>query len=251
MAKTLNLAEPGDGRGTQFRREGPPQSLGEFLRACSWFQMLPDLARDRVLADSYERSYETRSSVSPRGEVVRSWIGVIDGLVKVDSQNANGKTVMFCAVPRAAWVGEGSLIKKESRRYELVALRPTVAAHMPRATFMWLLETSTDFSRFIIDHLNERVGQFLGSMEMLRIELPAARVAAAICNLFNAVLSPNAGPLLNISQEEMGELAGLARATANVALKRLEELGFVRVEYGALLVIDLEGLREFSQRSSR
>jgi CRP/FNR family cyclic AMP-dependent transcriptional regulator len=232
----------------------PPQtrrpSLAEFLSSTAWFQMLAPLAQERVLADSFERTHETRSVVVPRGEMARSWIGVIEGLVKADTQNVSGRTVMFCAFPQGAWLSEGSVIKKEQRRYELMALRPTAVAHVPRPTFMWLLETSTDFSRFIIDHLNERAGQFIGAMELLRIELPVARVAAAICNLFNAVLYPNAGPLLNISQEEIGELAGLSRTTTNMALKRLQQLGLVRIEYGALLVMNVEALRDFSQSAA-
>jgi len=250
MAKILKLpAFAGDPK-SPYGVEERPHKLEDFLCACSWFQLLPTLAQDRVLVDCYERSYETRSLVASRGEVARSWVGVIDGLLKVDSQNASGRTVMFCAVPRGAWIGEGSVIKKECRRYELVALRPTVVAHMPRATFMWLLEISTDFSRLIIDHLNERVGQFLATVELLRIDLPAVRVAAAVCNLFNPVLCPNASLLLNISQEEIGELAGLSRATTNIALKRLVELGLVSLEYGALMVLNLEALREFGQRAA-
>jgi CRP-like cAMP-binding protein len=62
-----------------------------------------------------------------------------------------------------------------------------------------------------------------------------------------SILYPNAGPLLNISQEEIGELAGLSRPTTNSALKRLEEVGLVSISYGALLVTNLEALREFSQ----
>jgi CRP/FNR family transcriptional regulator, cyclic AMP receptor protein len=110
---------------------------------------------------------------------------------------------------------------------------------------MWLLDTSHEFSRYIIDHLNERTGQFIAMLEVSRITDPAGRVAGAICNLFNPVLYAKAGPLLNISQEELGDLAGLSRSTVNQAITKLKHLNLVNTEYGGVLVLDLERLRGF------
>jgi hypothetical protein len=146
-------------------------------------------------------------------------------------------------------VGEGSVIKREPRKYDLMAIRTTRVIHVPRATFMWLLETSGEFSRYIIDHLNERTGQFIAMMEVSRITEPSGRVAGAICNLFNPVLYPKAGPLLNISQEELGELAGLSRITTNLALTKLKKLQLLDTEYGGLLVLDLDRLRGYFHAS--
>ena len=73
---------------------------------------------------------------------------------------------------------------------------------------------------------------------------PVARLARAISGMFNPVLYPNMGEKLPISQEELGELAGLQRQRANAAIRRLEAMGLVRAEYGSLVVTDLEGLRK-------
>ena len=72
-----------------------------------------------------------------------------------------------------------------------------------------------------------------------------ARIARCVASLFNPVLYPGIGPQLQISQEEIGYLAGVSRQRANQALKLLEEEGLLRVEYGGITVIDLEGLRRF------
>src|SRR5690606_7593113 len=103
-----------------------------------------------------------------------------------------------------------------------------------------------DFSRYIIDHLNERAGQFLAMREVSQISDPTRRVAGAICGLFNSVLYPRAGPMLNINQEEIGELAGLSRPTTNAALKQLKRLQLVSTEYSHLLILDLDRLKEFA-----
>jgi CRP/FNR family cyclic AMP-dependent transcriptional regulator len=219
--------------------------LRALLLSTHWVRMLPNDARERAITDCSERTYHAKDVVAREGEPATSWIGVVDGLLKVSSVTAGGRSIMFTAVPQGSWVGEGSVIKREPRRYDLIALRTTRVIHVPRPTFMWLLETSVEFSRYIIDHLNERTGQFIGMLEVGRITDPAGRVAGALSNLFNPVLYPKAGPLLNISQEELGELAGFSRATTNAAIAKLRKMDLVRTEYGGILVLDIDRLRAF------
>ena len=42
--------------------------------------------------------------------------------------------------------------------------------------------------------------------------------------------------------QELGQLAGLSRQRVNQALKRLEQAGLLRVEYGGVTVLSLDGL---------
>lgn len=179
------------------------------------------------------------------GELATTWIGVSEGLLKVSAVTGSGQTIMFTAVPEGSWVGEGSVIKREQRRYSLTAMRETRVIHVPRSTFMWLLEESNEFSRFIIDHLNERTGQFIGMLEVARMHHPAARIAGALVNLFNPVLNPRAKPMLKISQEELGELVGFSRSTTNQAVNALKRLQLISTQYGGVLVLDIDKLSEF------
>jgi CRP-like cAMP-binding protein len=116
---------------------------------------------------------------------------------------------------------------------------------MPRATFMHLLDTSIAFNRFLLIQLNERLGQFIGRVEHDRLLGPDARVASSLASLFNPTLYPGVKNQLQISQEEIGYLAGLSRQRANQALQALEKAGLVRIEYGGITVLDIGGLRSF------
>jgi CRP/FNR family cyclic AMP-dependent transcriptional regulator len=222
----------------------PQKTVEDFLRATGWMSRLPEAMRKRVVSEAYDRFHERNEVVARRGEQVESWIGVAEGFLKVVSQHQSGKVVMFSGIPSNAWVGEGSVIKREPRRYDLVAMAPSRTIHVPRATFRWLLETSFEFNHFIIDHLNERLGQFMAMVETDRLTESSARLARAICGLFNPVLYPGVGPLLKVSQEELGDLAGLARQTVNAALHDLESEGLLKTAYGGILVEDLAGLRK-------
>ena len=65
--------------------------------------------------------------------------------------------------------------------------------------------------------------------------------------LFNPVLYPGTNRLLQISQEELGYLAGVSRQRANQGLKTLEDAGLLKSEYGGIHVLDVDGLRQFGE----
>ena len=179
----------------------------------------------------------------PLGNLLTRILGVLAGLVKVSVGNAEGKVASLTGVPAGGWIGEGSLLKREVRKYDIVALRDSVVARLPAATFDWLLDTSIPFNRYLLHQLNERVAQFIGKAEYDRLLDPDARVARCLAELFNPLLYPGMGMRLTITQEEVGYLARVSRQRANQALRKLEEAGLLNVEYGAVRVLDLDGLK--------
>jgi CRP-like cAMP-binding protein len=207
--------------------------LAEMLGAAPWFGALPSALGLRVVTETLVRPAAAGSLVCRKGEPVEHWIGVVDGLVKMANVSADGKPTSFTGIPSGGWFGEGSLLKDEPRAY------------VPRATFMALLDESVAFNRFLLVQLNERLGQFIGMVEHDRLLGPDARLARGLAGLFNPLLYPGVGPTLPISQDELGQLVGLSRQRVNRGLKVLEERGLLRIEYGAVTVLDLGGLRRF------
>ena len=217
----------------------------ELLRASLWGQALTEAEMARALAGTSERTFAAGAFICMKGQPVDYWMGVIDGLGKMASHWTTGKTTSLTGISTGGWFGEGSLMKKEPRRYDVMALRESRVAFMNRSTFTWLLDHSIPFNRYMIAQLNERLGQFIGMMENERMLDTDARIARCLAALFNPVLYPGTTRLLQISQEELGYLAGVSRQRANQALKALEDAGLVRSEYGGINILDLDGLRCF------
>jgi CRP-like cAMP-binding protein len=177
------------------------------------------------------------------GRPVTYWFGVVEGLLKMSSGNEPGETMTFTGVPPGGWFGEGTALKREVYRYNIQALRKSVVAGLPVDTFHWLLDHSIGFNRFIMNQLNERLGQFIAAREIDRIGNPDLRVARSLAALFNPVLYPGVGEVLRITQQELAYLVGLSRQRVNEALAQLEAQGAIRVEYGGLRVLNLRALR--------
>ena len=110
-------------------------------------------------------------------------------------------------------------------------------------TFHWLIGRSIPFNRFVLQQLNERLGQFIAAREIDRLADPDERVARSLAALFHPILYPGVGSLLRITQQELGYLVGLSRQRVNESLHTLQERGCIRIEYGGVRVIDLDALR--------
>jgi len=177
------------------------------------------------------------------GRPVVYWFGVIEGLLKMSRDNAKGTTMTFAGLPPGGWFGEGTVIKREPYRYDIQALRKSLIAGLPVDTFHWLLDHSIGFNRFVMGQLNERLGQFIMAREYDRLSSPDVRVARNLAALCNPVLYPGVQDLLRITQQELAYLVGLSRQRVNEGLQFLQGRGLIRIEYGGVRILDLDGLR--------
>ncbi|MBE2260962.1 MAG: Crp/Fnr family transcriptional regulator [Rhodobacteraceae bacterium] len=221
------------------------QTLDEMLQASCWARQLSADELDRVKNDIVLRTVAAGAYVCMKGEPVEHWLGVVDGLVKMASNWSSGKSTSFLGLSNGSWFGEGSLMKDEPRRYDVIALRDSRIAYMKRSRFQHLLDHSIAFNRFLLIQLNERLGQFIGIIEHERLLATDARLARCLASMFNPLLYPGSSLQLRVSQEEIGLLAGISRQRVNQALRKLEQAGLLRAAYGTLTILDLDRLRRF------
>ena len=216
-------------------------------RIAAWSRELNEREIEVARTGIVEKSYGANEYVFMRGDPFDYWTGIVTGLARMGTVSSAGKAVTLAGMTAGAWFGEGSMLKSEPRRYDVVALRDTKLALMDRSTFFWLFENSVAFNRFLVRQLNERVGQFIGALEHDRALDATGRVARSIASLFNPILYPDLTRHLEITQEEIGALSGLSRQNANQCLKRLEKEDLLRLEYGGVTIVDLEKLRRYGE----
>ena len=213
------------------------------LASIPWLSLLSIDERERAAAELRVGEAMAGDYVCRVGKPITYWFGVIDGLLKMSSDNVDGVSMTFLGVPPGGWFGEGTALKREPYRYNIQALRKSVVAGLPIDTFHWLLDRSIGFNRFVMKQLNERLGQFIAAREIDRMSNPELRVARTLASLFNPVLYPGVGEVLRITQQELAYLVGLSRQRVNEALTALQASGLIRVEYGGLRVLNLAALR--------
>lgn len=223
----------------QRRRKPTPDELD----GIPWLHLLRPDERTRAATELLVGDAAPGDHVCRVGKPVTYWFGVVEGLLKMSADNAQGMTMTFAGLPPGGWFGEGTALKREPYRYHVQALRKSVVAGLPIDSFHWLLDHSIGFNRFMMNQLNERLGQFIAAREIDRLNNPNVRVARSLAALFNPVLYPGVGEILRITQQELAYLVGLSRQRVNEALVVLQAQAIIRVEYGGLRVLDLAALR--------
>jgi CRP/FNR family cyclic AMP-dependent transcriptional regulator len=223
------------------QRRRPPTAAE--LDGIPWLRVLRPEERERAVGQLTVGDAQPGDFVCRIGRPVTYWFGVVEGLLKMHTDSEQGQAMTFTGVPPGGWFGEGTALKREVYRYNIQPLRNSVVAGLPVDTFHWLLDHSIGFNRFVMNQLNERLGQFIAAREIDRLANPDVRVARNLAALFNPVLYPGVGQVLRITQQELGYLVGLSRQRVNEALSALEAQQAIRVEYGGLRVLDLQALR--------
>ena len=106
------------------------RTIHQLLESAPWFGRLDAAQQTQVAADILVKDFALNALVCQKNEQVSYWVGVVDGLVKISIVSMDGKSVTFTGVPTGGWLGEGSLLKDEPRRYDVVALRQSRIALM-------------------------------------------------------------------------------------------------------------------------
>jgi CRP-like cAMP-binding protein len=210
-----------------------------------WSRELKEEEFERARKGIATKAFSKGAYLFHVGDRFEYWTGVVTGLASIGLVSSTGKATSLIGVPPGGWFGEGTMLKSEPRKYDVLALRDTEIALMNNATFQWLFENSVAFNRHLVRQLNERLAHFIALAEYHRLLDAPGRLARNIAWLFNPVLYPRLGLHIEITQEEIGMLSGLSRQAANKSLKILEAKKLVRVEHSGITVLDLQSLARY------
>jgi len=212
-----------------------------------WLPCLLPADRDAVIADLRVAPVRAGERVCRIGGKARFWLGVVDGMLMATNGDAGGPMTSFTGLGAGSWFGEGTLLRGERWRYDVLALRPGTVAGIGSRLFAELLDRSVAFNRYLMNQLNERLAQFIEAREIDRLADAEIRIARSLAAMFNPVLHPHARHALPITQQQLACLVGLSRQSVNQALGVLQAAQLLRVEYGRIRVLDLDRLRRYPE----
>lgn len=212
-----------------------------FLRMQSWFDALAPAEQERLLRECTTQRAEPGEVMLWANQPQCGWHAVLWGFVRLQTPAArSGLPSAFLALTGSEWFGEGTALHGEPRGYEVVALRPTELLCVPGALFRQLAETSLPFNRAVLGHMNRRLRQAMAIIEAQRTGSLEQRLGLYLTRHFwHGLLR------LQLSQTELGYLAGMSRQAVNRALHELAGRGLVTVERGRVVAVDQEGLERF------
>ena len=222
----------------------PTPSIAEFLERWDWYRTLPPELRALTLQTATEKMAEPGDYIAREGMPSLHWYGVLRGYLQMYVVGADGaETTLYC-MREGEWGGDGSLLKKEMRRYDLRALTAAQMCLIPAQTFETLRNASIPFNHFLLEIMNARMGAFVTMLAASRLLGPELRVARGL--LMVASEHATGAQQLAISQHELALICGLSRQRVNAALSEFKRLGLVSIEPNkGQLVAHVPGLRSY------
>src|SRR3990167_6939825 len=218
--------------------------IAGFLEQWAWYRGLSPELRALTLDTASEKTAEPGDYIAREGMPSLYWYGLLKGYLQMYVVGADGsETTLYC-LREGEWGGDGSLLKKEMRRYDLRALTAARICLIPAQTFETLRNASIPFNHFLTETMNARMGAFVTMLAASRLLRPEFRVARGL--LMVADDQASGVQELAISQHELALICGLSRQRVNQALGEFKLRRLVSIEpKKGQLVAHVPGLRSY------
>jgi CRP/FNR family cyclic AMP-dependent transcriptional regulator len=202
------------------------------------FRGLDEDHRRRLLAAATPRRFRRREVVFHEGDPGDCLHVVVSGRFLVRAVTPQGDVATLRLVGSGDFFGELALIVPDARRTAtVVALEPGHTLALSRAQFGAIRTRFPEVNNVVVASLAEsvrRTSALVVDMTYLSVEERIARRLVELTNTF--------GTTIPLTQDDLAELAGTARATANGILRGLERRGFVALHRGRITVLDRAAL---------
>lgn len=192
--------------------------------------------RDRLLSISRWRSYRAGEEFYVVGDEPNGLFGLEKGRVNVSIPISQDEMVTIHKAQPGFWIGDSALLAESARGISITATEECLVLTIPALPLKRMLEKYPhDYAAFYrLSHANV----------MLAIRVLAETIAlpprARFARMLLRLTSKDG--LVNASQTELGAMAGMSRAAFRRSFSELIECGVVKMEYGAVRILDWEAL---------
>jgi CRP/FNR family cyclic AMP-dependent transcriptional regulator len=221
----------------------------ELLKAGRWFGALDEAFRDALLDAAVVRKLAKGERLFARGDAPNGLHGLAEGSIRITRTTPRGAVVLLALIEPPVWFGETSVFDGEPRTHDAIAGDDSSLVHVSQTALEAILAREPRYWRDLGALASARLRLVFAALEDAG-EPIALRVARRL------VLSAErygdwhdrSSRVIDVRQEQLATMLSCSRQTVNQALKRFEARGLVRLSYGKVEILDLEGLREEPDR---
>lgn len=214
------------------------------LASGHWFRHLPAELQRRLLAAARLRSLTAGQLLFKRGDPPCGLYAVLEGAVRISAVNAQGKEAVLSLVETPYWFGEICLFDNLPRTHDALAMGPCTLLQVSQAAMLGMLEQQPAYWREVALLMSHKLRLSLINIEQMSLMPASARLAHRLLMIAEGYGEvEQARRVLQLPQEDLAAMLGLSRQTINSLLKALEQQGIIGLSYGAIEILDLNGLR--------
>ncbi len=219
----------------------------DVLRSCVLFHDLAPQVRDNIVSRARVRRFAARETIFSTGTLRNSLMAVMSGTVQITATSPDGKEIVLAIFHPGDVFGEIALLDGKERSADARAMTDCDVAILERSDVLDLLQHHPEAWRGFVEVLCARLRATDDHLvEVALLDLPArpARTILRAAGLLVDKAAPSKAAVVLLSQRDLGNIVGATRERVNHWLQEWQRAGYVRIERGAIEVLDDAGLRK-------
>jgi len=220
------------------------------LRRHSLFGQLPPTALDHLGSYMKRRSLRRGAVIFTKGDPGSGLMGVLAGTVKISVPSADGRDIVLNIIREGEIFGEIALLDGRPRTADASAMTDCELMVIERRDFIPFLSSHPELMMKIIEILCGRLRRTSEQVQELTFLDLSAGLAKALLRLIDEAETPTSTRKVTITQREISQIIGRSREGTNKQLRAWAKEGLIRLERGAITVLQRDKLAEVATQDS-
>jgi len=170
---------------------------------------------------------------------------LLEGLVRIYKSSPDGREYTLHRIGAGQMFAEAAIFRGKTFPANAVALEPSIIAYFSKDRFIDLITDSPQISMKMLSALSGFIRDFNRQVEDLSLKEISARLASFLLKKITA--SPDNTVRLEMSKSELARSLGTISATLSRNLKKMRELGVIKVDGQMIVVLDSDRLQNIAE----
>jgi CRP/FNR family transcriptional regulator, cyclic AMP receptor protein len=219
------------------------------LRQHPYFSDLEPEAFEQLCRYAKHTTLKRGATICSKGDPGNSLFAVISGTVKISTSSADGRSAIFNLIGPGEIFGEVALLDGLARTADATANTNCEVFVIDRREFIPFVKSQPALAMKFIELLCKRLRWTSDQVEQVILQNLPGRLASALIRLTEKHKLAPGGRTITVTQQEISEMVGMTRESINKQLRVWAARDWVRLEHGAIVVLDAEPLQELAEGS--
>jgi len=220
------------------------------LRKHPIFCDLDPEALDQLCRYAKHSSLKRGATIVSKGDPGNSLIAVISGTVKISVSSPDGRSAILNLIGPGETFGEVAVLDGLARTADATANTNCEIYVIDRRDFLPFVRSQPALAMKFIELLCTRLRWTSDQVEEVILQNLPGRLASALLRLTEKHKLAQGGRTIAITQQEISEMVGMTRESINKQLRAWATRNWVRLEHGAIVVLNPQMLRELTEAGS-
>src|SRR5213082_3390925 len=217
------------------------------LRKHPIFCDLEPEALDQLCRYAKHITLKRGASIFCKGDPGNSLFAVISGTVKISISSPDGRSALLNLIGPGEIFGEIAVLDGAPRSADATANTNCELYIIDRRDFLPFVKSQPALAMKFIELLCARLRWTSDQVEqVILLDLPG-RLASALIRLTEKHKTATGSRSIAITQQEISEMVGMTRESINKQLRAWAMRDWVRLEHGAIVVLNVGMLRELAE----